>query len=106
MGIDKIATSIHKSLAEINSEAMYGLHHRSQKIETEVVSLRKTNDELKRKFDAYVQEEQRKCDVAEQYASYNPDVLLTGKEQQEDEEKLRALERDLGVILLKPTSSS
>ena len=93
MGIDKIAASIHKNLAEINSEAMYGLHHRSQKIETQVVSsaetiqqlktqadeaaivrkrMETTNDELcialqeqRRKFDAYVQEVQRECGFAE-----------------------------------------
>jgi hypothetical protein len=133
MGIDKIATSIHKNLAEINSEAMYGLHHRSQNIETQVVSsgetiqrlkaqadeaaiamkrMEATNDELRlalqeqrRKFEAYVLEVQCECDVAEQYASYNADVLPTGREQQEDEQKLQAFEEDLGVRM-KRTSSS
>jgi hypothetical protein len=126
MGIDKITVSIHKNLAEINSEAMYGLHHRSQKIETQVISsaetiqqlktqadeaaivrkrMETTNDELcialqeqRRKFDAYVQEVQRECDFAGKYALYNTDVL-TGREQQEDEQRLRAFEGHLDVRL-------
>ena len=88
MGIDKIAAAIHKNLAEINSEAMYGLHHRSKDIQSQVITsgaeirrLRKqadeagedlkrmkaTNDELllalqeqRRKFEVYVQEVKRK----------------------------------------------
>ena len=47
MGIDKAAAVIHKTLAEINSEAMYGLHGRSQNIETQVVSSGKNIDQLK-----------------------------------------------------------
>lgn len=94
MGIDNIATSIHKNLAEINSEAMYGLHSRSQNIENQVVisgetiqelktqaneaalvrkRMEATNDELcialqeqRRKFDAYVQEVQRESKINEQ----------------------------------------
>jgi hypothetical protein len=108
MGIDKTAASIHKNLAEINSEAMYGLHHRSQKIETQVISsaetiqqlktqadeaaivrkrMETTNDELcialqeqRRKFDAYVQEVQRKCDFAEKYALYIHTILTSSQE--------------------------
>jgi hypothetical protein len=47
VGVDKIAASIHKSLAEINSEAMYGLHHRSQNIETQVITSGATIQQLK-----------------------------------------------------------
>ena len=52
MGVDKIAASIHKSLAEINSEAMYGLHHRSKNIETEVITSGATIQQLKVQADA------------------------------------------------------
>ena len=88
--MDNIAASIHKNLAEINSEAMYGLHHRSQNIENEVVTsgaiiqqlkvqadedtiakkrMERTIDALlsslseqEKKFKAYVEEVKRECD--------------------------------------------
>ena len=46
MGVEKIATLVHKTLAEINSEAMYGLHSRSQNIETQVVRSGQTIEQL------------------------------------------------------------
>jgi hypothetical protein len=125
MGIDKIAASIHKNLAEINSEAMYGLHNRSQKIEMQVVSsgetiqqlkaqadeaaivrrrMETTNDELclalqeqRKKFDAYVQEVQRERDIVEKNVSSNTNNFVTGREQQEDEQRLKGFEQHLGV---------
>lgn len=46
IGVDAAAALIHKTLAEINSEAMFGLHGRSQKIETQVVKSGQTIEEL------------------------------------------------------------
>ena len=46
IGVDKAAALIHKTLAEINSEAMYGLHGRSQHIETQVVKSGQTIEQL------------------------------------------------------------
>jgi hypothetical protein len=51
MAIDKIASAIHKDLAEINSEAMYGLHHRSKDIEAQVASSGETIKQLKAQAD-------------------------------------------------------
>lgn len=47
MGINIAAAVIYKTLAEINSEAIYGLYGRLQNIETQVVSSGKNIDQLK-----------------------------------------------------------
>lgn len=51
IGVDRTAALIHKTLAEINSEAMYGLHGRSQHIQQTTEELRaeavSSNERLK-----------------------------------------------------------
>jgi regulator of replication initiation timing len=124
MGIDKAAAVIHKTLAEINSEAMYGLHGRSQNIETQVVSSGKNIDQLKaeaissseklKRMEAtndllrqYLQEQK------EHFEAYKRSVerahpsdlsteayyltISTVRVQQEDQQRLKTLEEDLGV---------
>jgi hypothetical protein len=131
MGIDKAAAVIHKTLAEINSEAMYGLHGRSQNIETQVVSSGKNIDQLKAeaislKAEAINSSERLKRMEAtndllrrylqeqkEQFEAYKRSVerahpsdlstkvyyltISTVRVQQEDQQRLKTLEEDLGV---------
>jgi intracellular sulfur oxidation DsrE/DsrF family protein len=76
VGIDRITASIHKNLAEINAEAMFRLHERSQNIEIEVVNSGKTIQQLK--LDA--EESSR---VMKRMEATNEELLLSLKEQRE-----------------------
>jgi hypothetical protein len=93
VGIDRITASIHKNLAEINAEAMFGLHNRSRNIETEVVNSGKTIQQLK--LDA--EESSR---TMKRMEATNEELLLSLNEQREKmnayirevERKSRAIE--------------
>ncbi|KAM3068429.1 hypothetical protein ACMFMG_009566 [Clarireedia jacksonii] len=106
VGIDRITASIHKNLAEINAEAMFGLHNRSQNIETEVVNSGKTIKQLKL-------EAEESSRAIKRMEATNEELLLSLKEQREkmnayvreverkqaleDEQRMRAFQEDLGI---------
>jgi len=84
MGIDKVAALIHKTLAEINSEAMYGLHGRSQNIETQVVRSGETIKQLQAQvIDSGDTIKQLKFH-AERMEANNDELLLALQEQRKN----------------------
>jgi hypothetical protein len=85
VGIDRITASIHKNLAEINAEAMFRLHERSQNIETEVVNSGRTIQQLK--LDA--EESSR---AMKRMEATNEELLLSLKEQRD---KMNAYVREV-----------
>jgi chromosome segregation ATPase len=84
VGIDKVAAFIHKTLAEINSEAMYGLHGRSQNIEIQVVRSGETIEQLQAQvIDSGDTIKQLKVH-AERMEANNDELLLALQEQRKN----------------------
>lgn len=94
VGIDRITASIHQNLAEINAEAMFGLHNRSQNIETEVVNSGKTIQQLK-------MEAEESSKAMKRMEATNEELLLSLKEQREKMNAyVREVERKLRTLKL------
>ncbi|TVY81584.1 hypothetical protein LSUE1_G003620 [Lachnellula suecica] len=112
--VDKVAAEIYKTLAEINSEAMFGLHSRSRNIEIEVgrsgqmierleAQVTSSHDKLQRLEKHALRMESNNDllrealeDQKERFEAYKKDE--DQKAKQEDEQRLKRLEDDLGVI--------
>jgi FtsZ-binding cell division protein ZapB len=79
-----VAAFIHKTLAEINSEAIYGLHGRSQNIETQVVRSGETIKQLQAQvIDSGDTIKQLKVH-AERMEANNDELLLALQEQRKN----------------------
>ena len=84
-----MASSIHRKLAEINAEAMYGLHHRSQNIEIEVVTSGRTIQQLKT-------EASEAAKAMKRMEATNEELLLSLKAQRDKMNAyVREVEREL-----------
>ncbi|KUJ17982.1 uncharacterized protein LY89DRAFT_717619 [Mollisia scopiformis] len=120
-GVDKIAALIHKTLAEINSEAMYKLHGRSQDIQTQVNKSGQHIEELKaqvtisgekiQKLQVYAERMEDTNDwlrralqeQSDKFDAYKKEVEQ--RAQQEDEQRLKTLEEELGVTFPSPETN-
>jgi hypothetical protein len=101
LGINKVAALIHKTMAEINSEAMYGLHGRSQNIETKVVN----SEQMIERLEAEVASSNEKLSALQLHAKRmeaNNDLLrqYLDKQKTEFDEYQKEVERE---ILLGPS---
>ncbi|TVY38285.1 hypothetical protein LOCC1_G007041, partial [Lachnellula occidentalis] len=108
------AALVHKILAEISSEAMFGLHGRSHNIETQVVQSRQTMEQLQgqatssnKKLKELQDDAKRMEDTIDRlqmtlknqykkFETYKKDVKRT-RAQQADEQELKKLQENLGV---------
>ncbi|TVY32027.1 hypothetical protein LSUB1_G008432 [Lachnellula subtilissima] len=114
MVVDKDAALIHKTLAEISSEAMFGLHGRSHNIETQVVRSQQTIEQLEAQATSSNEKLKKLQDHAKRIEDTNDWLLMALKDQnkkferykkdveqraqQEDEQQLKTLQENLGVM--------
>jgi DNA-binding transcriptional regulator YbjK len=105
-GFDEVIAEIYKTLAEINAEAMYGLHQRSQRIEEKAIESGKAILDLKCKAEAAEQDRQKLFTQNAELLERNKklEAMLeeqrqnTQQREQEDEERmLHSFEDFLGV---------
>lgn len=92
MGIDKVAALVHKTLAEINAEAMIGLHGRSQHIDLQVVKSGQTIEKLQERINESNEKLQKLQVQAEKTEKHN-ELLQRALKEQTDE--FEAYKRDV-----------
>ncbi len=102
----EISSEINKTLAEINEEAMYGLHQRSQRTEVQIVTSSKMIEELTRRT-AKAEEDRKKLlqQIKELEAAHqrlitqNQELkdMLEQESEQDDQRRLSSFQDLLGV---------
>ena len=89
MVVDKDAALIHKTLAEISSEAMFGLHGRSHNIETQVVRSQQTIKQLEAQATSSNEKLKKLQDHAKRMEDTNDWLRMTLKDQNKEFERYR-----------------